>query len=412
VKTQSNNKSESLKNGSYDLVKRGGCTKDRVVQSSPKSVNSLLSGGGTAIPLFKVFMPESILAPLNEVLMSGYIGEGPKVKEFEKQLGPWFGNPNVLALNAGTSALQLALRLANVGVGDEVISTAMTCTATNEPIMAMGAKIVWADIDPWTGNIDPVDVEKKITPKTKAIMCVHWGGYPCELNELNAIAQKHGIKVIEDAAHAFSSEYHGKPIGSHSDFSCFSFQAIKHMTTVDGGALTCRSKEDCERGRLLRWYGIDRNSNRKDFRCEADILEYGYKFHMNDVAATIGLEQLKLVGETVAKHRANAAAYDKAFANLEFIRPLRHDSQHNGAYWLYTLRAKDPHAFMAYMSEKQIVASAVHARNDTHTMFQDFHTDLPGVGEFVSEQVSIPVGWWLTEQDRNRIIEAVTEYRV
>ena len=380
-------------------------------QAKDRSVCQLLSGGGTAIPLFKVFMPETVLAPLNEVLMSGYIGEGPKVKEFEEQLGPWFGNPNVLTLNSGTSALQLALRLANVGFGDEVVSTAMTCTATNEPIMAMGAKIVWADIDPWTGNIDPADVEKKITAKTKAIMCVHWGGYPCELDELNAIAQKHGIKLIEDAAHAFGAQYRGRPIGSHSDFSCFSFQAIKHMTTVDGGALTCRSVDDYDRGKLLRWYGIDRNSNRKDFRCEEDILEYGYKFHMNDVAATIGLEQLKYVGQTVEKHRANARAYDQAFANLKYVRTLRHDRLHNGAYWLYTLRAKDPHKFMAYMKDKQIVASAVHARNDTHTMFKDFRCNLPGVDEFVSEQVSIPVGWWLTEQDRDRIIEAVVQYK-
>ncbi|MHC4290154.1 MAG: DegT/DnrJ/EryC1/StrS family aminotransferase [Planctomycetota bacterium] len=380
-------------------------------QSNSQPANPLLSGGGTAIPLFKVFMPESILKPLNEVLMSGYIGEGPRVKEFEKQLAPWFGNPNVLALNSGTSALQLALRLSGVGFGDEVISTAMTCTATNEPIMAMGAKIVWADIDPWTGNIDPADVEKKITPKTKAIMCVHWGGYPCELEELNAISQKHGLKVIEDAAHAFGGEYHGTPIGSHSDFSCFSFQAIKHMTTVDGGALTCRSSADCERGRLLRWYGIDRNSNRKDFRCEEDILEYGYKFHMNDVTATMGLEQLKFVGETVAKHRANAAAYHQAFDGLEWVKTLRHDAQHNGAYWLYTLRVKEPRTFMAYMEEKNIVTSAVHARNDTHTMFKDFRANLPGVDEFVSEQVSIPVGWWLTEQERDYIIEAVRQYR-
>ena len=380
-------------------------------QSNSQPANPLLSGGGTAIPLFKVFMPESILKPLNEVLMSGYIGEGPRVKEFEKQLAPWFGNPNVLALNSGTSALQLALRLSGVGFGDEVISTAMTCTATNEPIMAMGAKIVWADIDPWTGNIDPADVEKKITPKTKAIMCVHWGGYPCELEELNAISQKHGLKVIEDAAHAFGGEYHGTPIGSHSDFSCFSFQAIKHMTTVDGGALTCRSSADCERGRLLRWYGIDRNSNRKDFRCEEDILEYGYKFHMNDVTATMGLEQLKFVGDTVAKHRANAAAYHQAFDGLEWIKTLRHDAQHNGAYWLYTLRVKEPRTFMAYMEEKNIVTSAVHARNDTHTMFKDFRANLAGVDEFVSEQVSIPVGWWLTEQERDYIIEAVRQYR-
>ena len=380
-------------------------------QTNDQSVSQLLSGGGVGIPLFKVFMPESVLEPLNQVLMSGYIGEGPRVKEFEQQLAPWFGNPNVLSLNSGTSALQLALRLSGVGYGDEVVSTAMTCTATNEPILAMGAKIVWADIDPWTGNIDPADVAKKITPKTKAIMCVHWGGYPCELDELNAIAQEHGITVIEDAAHAFSAEYKGAPVGSHSDFSCFSFQAIKHMTTVDGGALTCRSVDALERGRLLRWYGIDRNSNRKDFRCEEDILEYGYKFHMNDVAATMGIEQLKYVGNTVQKHRANAFAYNQAFSDLKAVRTLRHQNEHKGAYWLYTLRVENPFKFIAYMKDKKIIASAVHARNDTHTMFRDFRSDLPGVDEFVSEQVSIPVGWWLSEQERDYIIEAVRLYR-
>jgi dTDP-4-amino-4,6-dideoxygalactose transaminase len=139
---------------------------DKSIQSVDESVKKLLSGGGKNIPLFKVFIPESVMEPLRNVLMSGYIGEGPRGEEFERQLSPWFDNNNVLALNNGTAALQLALRLANVGYGDDVISTAMTCSATNEPILAMGAKIVWADIDPWTGNIDPEDVARKITPKT------------------------------------------------------------------------------------------------------------------------------------------------------------------------------------------------------------------------------------------------------
>jgi len=342
--------------------------------------------------------------------LSGYIGEGPRVEEFERQLGPWFGNNNVLALNNGTAALQLALRLANVGCGDDVISTAMTCSATNEPILAMGAKIVWADIDPWTGNIDPEDVARKITPKTKAIMCVHWGGYPCDLDELNAIAAEHGIKLIEDACHAFSSTYHGKLIGSHSDFVCFSFQAIKEMTTVDGGALVCKSRADCERGRLLRWYGIDRKSKRKDLRCEADIVEYGYKFHMNDVTAVIGLEQLKYVGKTIEKHRANAARYNEAFNALKAMRPLRYKNDRSSVYWLYTMRVKNRQKFMEYMKEAGITVSQVHARNDTHTMFKDFRADLPGVDEFTSEQVSIPVGWWLTEKDLAHIINAAVEY--
>jgi len=380
------------------------------MQSVDESVRKLLSGEGKDIPLFKVFMPESVFEPLRKVLLSGYIGEGPRVEEFERQLGPWFDNNNVLAVNNGTSALQLALRLANVGYGDEVISTAMTCTATNEPIPALGAKIIWADIDPWTANIDPEDVARKITPKTKAIMCVHWGGYPCELDELNAIAAKHGIKLIEDACQAFGSTYHGKPIGSHSDFACFSFQAIKHMTTVDGGALVCKSEADYQRGRLLRWYGIDRKCKRKDIRCEANIAEYGYKFHMNDMTATIGLEQLKYVAETIEKHRANAARYDEAFRGLETVRPLRYKNDHRSVYWLYTMRVKYPLKFMDHMKKAGITVSQVHARNDTHTMFRDFMTELPGLDEFTSEQVSIPVGWWLTDEDLTSIINTVVEY--
>jgi len=380
------------------------------MQSVDESVKKLLSGEGKNIPLFKVFMPESIFEPLRKVLLSGYIGEGPRVEEFERQLGPWFGNNNVLTVNNGTSALQLALRLANVGYGDEVVSTAMTCSATNEPILALGAKIIWADIDPWTANIDPEDVARKITPKTKAIMCVHWGGYPCELDELNAIAAEHGIKLIEDACHAFGSTYHGKPLGSHSDFACFSFQAIKHMTTVDGGALVCKSESDCERGRLLRWYGIDRKCKRKDLRCEADIAEYGYKFHMNDVTAAIGLEQLKYVAETIEKHRANAARYDEAFRGLDTVRPLKYKNDRRSVYWLYTMRVKDPQKFMEHMKKAGITASQVHARNDMHTMFRDFRAVLPGVDEFTSEQVSIPVGWWLTDEDLTGIINAVVEY--
>jgi dTDP-4-amino-4,6-dideoxygalactose transaminase len=332
------------------------------------------------------------------------------VEEFERQLAPWFNNDNVLTLNSGTAALQLALRLANVGYGDEVVTTAMTCTATNEPILAMGAKVIWADIDPWTANIDPGDVARKITPKTKAIVCVHWGGYPCELDELNAIAAEHGIKLIEDACHAFGSTYHGQPIGSHSDFACFSFQAIKEMTTVDGGALVCKSRADCERGRLLRWYGIDRKNRCGDLRCEADVVEYGYKFHMNDVTATIGLEQLKYIAKTIEKHRANAAMYDEAFKDLKAVRPLRYKDDHSSVYWLYTIRVKDRQRFMEHMKKAGITVSQVHVRNDIHTMFRDFRVDLPGVDEFTAEQVSIPVGWWLTDKDLAGIISAVVEY--
>lgn len=382
-----------------------------IAKSKAQSVESLLSGGGKDIPLFKVFMPESVLEPLAEVLLSGYIGEGPKVKEFEQQLGRRFDNENVLALNNGTAAIQLALRLSNVGYGDEVISTPMTCTATNIPILALGAKIIWADIDPWTGNIDPADVARKITPKTKAIICVHWGGYPCNLEELTTIAAEHGIKLIEDACHSFGSIYRTSPIGSHSDFACFSFQAIKHMTTVDGGALTCRSKNDCERGRRLRWYGIDRNAKGRDLRCQADIAEYGYKFHMNDVTAAIGLEQLKYIDETLEKHTTNAKQYDEAFKHLENVQSLRYEDDRVGTYWLYTIRVKNRKSFTEHMKKAGITVSQVHARNDDHTIFKDFKkTGLHGVDEFTSEQIAIPVGWWLDQTDIEYIVSSVRAY--
>ncbi len=379
-------------------------------QSVDESVKSLLSGQGKDIPLFKVFMPESVMEPVRAVLASGYIGEGPRVEQFEKELAPWFGSENVLTVNNGTAALQLALRLANVGFGDEVISTAMTCSATNEPILALGAKIVWADIDPWTGNIDYKDVARKVTPKTKAIMCVHWGGYPCDLDELNAVAAEHNIKLVEDACHAFGSTYRDRPIGCHSDFAGFSFQAIKHLTTVDGGALLCKSKDDCERGRLLRWYGIDRKCKRTDLRCEADIKEWGYKFHMNDVTAAIGLEQLKYVAATLKKHRDNAARFDDAFANLAAVKLLHYRNDRLSSYWLYTFRVNDRPAFMKHMKQAGVTVSQVHARNDLHSMCKESRTELPGVDEFTAEQVSIPVGWWLTEEDLTRIINAVTEF--
>lgn len=355
-------------------------------------------------------MPKSIMKPLQKVLFSGYVGEGPQVERFEDRLAPWFGSKHVLVLNSGTSAIQLALRLANVRQGDEVISTPMTCVATNEPILSIGARIVWADIDPNTGNIDPEDVAKKITTKTKAIIAVHWGGYPCELEPLNILAATHGIKLIEDACHAFGATYHGNPIGSISDFTCFSFQAIKEITTIDGGALVCKSKEDFQRGRLLRWYGINRKGNRKDFRCEVDITEFGYKFHMNDVAATIGIEQLKYVGANLEKNRMNAARYNNAFSSLSNIRPLLYKNDRMSSYWLYTLRVKNLLVFTEWMKKAKIVVSQVHARNDKHTVFKDFVADLPGVDEFVPRQMCIPVGWWLTHEDILHIINTIASY--
>jgi len=353
-------------------------------------------------------MPESVAGLVTEALLCGYIGEGPRVEEFERRLAARLESPHALALNNGTAAIQLALRLAGVQRGDEVISSPMTCVATNTPILAMGANIVWADIDPWTGAIDPDDVRRKITGRTKAVICMHWGGYPCDLNALGTITEDHGISLIEDACQALGSTYHGRPLGSHSDFVCFSFQAIKIITTVDGGALICKTATEHERGRRLRWFGIDRSSASVDCCRVSDIEEYGYKFHMNDIAAVIGIEQMCYLDDNLKKHQEHAHLYDSAFRKLQCVQPLRYSSDRTSSYWLYTLRVKNRDAFMKYMHESGITVSQVHTRNDLYTVFRDFKSFLPGVDEFALEQISIPVGWWLTEQDLQHIVDAVS----
>ena len=366
------------------------------------------------IPLFTVNMPprEKLMPELEKVLYSGYIGQGPKVEEFEKKFATWIGHSNVLSLNSGTSALHLALRLAGVE-GGEVISSPMTCTATNMPILANGARIVWADIDPNTGNIDPLDVERKITKDTKAIMVVHWGGNPADMDAFAYIKAKYGIPIIEDAAHAMGAYWRANKIGNATaDFTCFSLQAIKHITSVDGGILMVNDTDTYKRGKLLRWYGIDREGERKDFRCEEDILDWGYKFHMNDVNATIAIAQMDQVDEIVKMHRITSGSYSVRIYN-EFILNPFDLSNSSGAWWLYTLRLKQPEkraSFMQFMKECGIQVSKVHERNDKHTTFRQFQRNLPGVDEFSERMICIPVHTNLTSADREQIIAKVNAF--
>jgi dTDP-4-amino-4,6-dideoxygalactose transaminase len=366
------------------------------------------------IPLFKVFMPLSVKAPLLETLFSGYIGQGEQVEKFEACLSEYIDNPYALTVNSGTSGLQLALRLANVGSGDEVISTPMTCTATNMAIMACGARIVWADIDPVSGNIDPEDVQKKITPKTKAVMMVHWGGTPCEIDAVQAVAADHGIRVIEDAAHSMGAEYNGKKIGNHSDFVVFSFQAVKQMTTIDGGVLFCRRKADYERGKRLRWFGIDRKLKGAEVRheCEQNIPEWGYKFHMNDVCAVIGIEQLKYLDANLQKSRDTAQFYAQELEGIEGVTTVPVAADIKGSFLFYTLHIHKEHAqFSDYMYKKRIMVSQVHARNDKNHCFKPFSKgQLLGVDAFVRTMMCIPSGWWVDDSAKEKIVFAIRSY--
>lgn len=344
-------------------------------------------------------------------LYSGYVGQGPKVAQFEDALAVLLGNRNVLTLNSGTSAIQLALRLAGVS-GGSVVTTPMTCAATALPVLAEGARIIWADVDPASGNIDPLDAERKLAPDTRAILAVHWGGQPADVDALLDVGRRRGLPVIVDAAHALGASWGGEPVGGPAaDFTCFSLQAIKHVTTIDGGILTMRDAGDYRRGKLLRWYGIDREAEQADARVEVDIAEPGHKWHMNDVAATIGLVQLRHLPGVLAAHRANAAYYGDRLAG--WVQTPGQSVKADGSWWLYTLLLRDgPQraAFMAHMKAAGVQVSRVHARLDRHTCFAEFARPLPGLDEFYERMCCIPVHWGLSESDRRRVADAVIAF--
>ena len=386
------------------------------------------------IDLFKVFMSPNASEEVAKVLNSGYIGQGKKVEEFESDLKNYFNYNYISTLNSGTSALHLALHLLKkphkninpinnydniksnwpgLEEGDEVLATPMTCTASNWPILANGLKIKWVDIDPTTLNMDLEDLARKITPKTKVIMLVHWGGYPNDLDRIKKIQHdtydKFGFKpaVIEDGAHSFGSKYKGKPIGTHGNLTMYSLQAIKHLTSIDGGLLITPHKELYQRTKLTRWYGIDRDDNRKDFRCEADIKEWGFKFHMNDVCATVGIENLKLVDGLIKTHKENAIFYDTNLINLTGVNLLKREHGFDSSFWVYSMLVENRESFFKWMKECGIISSQVHERNDKHTCVKEYSSFLPTLDKTIDNIVSIPVGWWVTEENREYIIDCI-----
>lgn len=379
------------------------------------------------IPLFKVFMSPNAKVEVGKVLDSGYIGQGPKVEQFENDLRNYLNVDKLITLNSGTSGLHLGIHLLKnehrtpsnhiswpgIQDGDEVLTTALTCTATNWPVLANNMKIKWVDIDPTTLNMDLDDLERKLSPKTKIILAVHWGGYPLNLDRLKEIQEKaiqlYGFKpaIIEDGAHSFGSEYKGKLLGNHGNMVMYSLQAIKHVTAVDGGILVLPHQDLYNRGKLLRWYGIDRDGNRKDFRCEADITEWGFKFHMNDVSATVGIENLKFANEIISKHRNNAAFYDKELKGITGLTLLDRHKDYNSAFWIYSMLVENRDGFYKWMKECNIVVSQVHERNDKHTCVSDYTSALPTLDKTIGKVVSIPVGWWVTQDQREYIADCI-----
>lgn len=361
----------------------------------------------SSIPLFKVFMPPEAEADMANTLQSGFLAEGAKVKAFTDEVARFIGNPRVVMTNSCTMALSIAFKLAGIGPGTEVVTTALTCVAGNEPIAMLGGKAVWADVDRETGMITAETIEPLITPRTRAIYVLHKEGAPAEIEDIYALAKAHNLKVIEDAAHAFGAMRRGWKIGAKGDFICFSFQAIKHITTGDGGALLCADPEDYKRAKKAKWFGIDRDAREGRDVWHEDIPDWGFKGNMNNIAGTLGLAQMRHVDWILGRFHENGRRYDAAFSNMPGITTLKRDPDDFQTYWGYTVLVKDRPVLMKRLAEAGIGCGQIHVRNDHYSMFDAERRALPNTDWFDARELSLPCGWWVEREQQEFIIETV-----
>ena len=358
---------------------------------------------------FNSFVSEKAITLTEKVLRSGFVSEGEMVRKFESSLTKKLGHVNPVAVNSGTSALHLSLAVASVGPGDEVILPAQTFVASGLAVLMTGATPIFADIQYETGNIDPESIKHEITDKTKAIMPVHWAGYPCDMDEINEIADNNNFVVIEDAAHALGATYNGKTIGSISDFTAFSFQAIKHLTTGDGGALCCLNENHYQEARNRRWFGIDRKGSQPSILGERlfDIEEVGYKYHMNDLAAVLGLGNLEELPQRLKRIQEIASIYRKELAQVPGLRLLDYKDNRKSSYWLFTILVENRLDFINQMKASDIPVSVVHQRIDRFAVFGGKTTGLVNQEKFDENQIAIPIHSGLTDENIHRIISSV-----
>jgi dTDP-4-amino-4,6-dideoxygalactose transaminase len=287
----------------------------------------------------------------------------------------------------------------------------LVCLSTSSPVKNLFADIRWCDVDPWTGNIDPADLAKRITPRARAVVVYHWAGNPANLDAIHAVARAYGLAVVEDAGEALGAEYHGKKIGATgSNCTVFSFYPNRHLTTIEGGAISFARQEDYEKARWLKRYGIHQPSFRDgdgEINPASDIPVVGWNTYMNHVAATIGVAQMEHLPQIVARHRENGLFYDRALRDIPGLTVLRRPAGARSAYWIYTFLARERDRLLNRLRQNGIQASKVHLRNDIYTAFGSGPEDLPGVKEFSAHCLSVPCGWWVTDEDRSQISDVI-----
>jgi perosamine synthetase len=363
------------------------------------------------IPLYSVSIPDGIGTSIEAVLQSGRIAAGEHVLQFEDRLKALIGSPLLLATGEMSSSLVMCLYLAGVRPGDEVVASPLSCVAANAPICNLFATAKWCDCDPHTGSMDPEFLKRIVSPKTKAILVSHWAGNPAELDAIYEVARAHGLPVVEDASEALGASYHGASIGNTgADFVVFSFYPNRHLTTMEGGAISFRDPDMFDRCRWLRRYGIHQPSFRTsdgEINPESDIKVAGWNSYMNQISAVVGLSQFVTLEERLKVWRSNGAFYDRALKGIPSIELLHRPKHSESAFWVYTLLAKERDRMLSYLCKHGVQTSRVHIRNDIYSCFGSEAADLAGVREFSEKSLSIPCGWWVSEFQRQHICDLI-----
>lgn len=368
----------------------------------------LLDVKGKNIVLFHPHVPQKAIKMVSDTLRTRWIGQGPKVERFETQFGNKFcGSNSAVAVGSGTDALHLAYLLAGIKKGDEVVSPVFTCTATNIPLLYIGAKIKFADVKKDSLNIDPQHVSKLVSRKTKAIVCVHYGGLPCDMDELGKIAARYNIPIIEDAAHAVGAFYKGKSIGAISDFTMFSFQAIKHITTGDGGLLSLKDRSLKPKADRIRWFGIDRTAKQKAI-WDNDLTEIGYKYQMTDISASMGLAALEEIDQVLKLRKLLLRTYEQNLVDIPGLHVVGagyNDREH--AAWLCTTIVEDRYNLQVKLRSNNIESNQVHYRNDRYSIFGGRRKDLANMDAVEDKYLVLPLHTKMTVEDVLKICRVI-----
>lgn len=362
------------------------------------------------LPLFSTGPLATATAAAVAVLESGQIASGSQVDAFRAMLAATIRNPAVVTTSDMSMAITIALRLAGVAPGDEVIASPFACLSTNAPIATSGARIRWADVDPATGALDVDDVRQLIGPATKAVVVYHLAGYPGPARELAALCRDAGIALIEDCDNALGATRDGTPIGMDGDHAIYSFYPNRQVNGVEGGAIASRNPADAARAARLRRFGIDPVRFRGtdgEIADDADIAEIGWAGSMSNLNASVALAQIAMLPERLAGTRANARRLEQAFATLPGITPLAALPGTAPVYWGLLVRSTRRDELLARLKQAGVLASLLHQRNDRYSGMPAERRALPGIDAIEREIIAIPCGWWLTPADLDRIEEAV-----